>query len=109
MAGDHAPGRTRVRIARKRWRWIEVASPLPRRRSHDSEIDRSIANLLVSDLGAVAWTSNDELLFGKDGQLWTVSATAAKPARMSGALGDAGAFTLSPDRKQIAFLRRGQI
>ena len=66
-------------------------------------------HLLVSDIGAVAWTSNGELLFGKDGQLWSVSATAAKPARMSGALADAGAFTLAPDRAQIAFLRRGQI
>ena len=66
-------------------------------------------HLLVSDIGAVAWTSNGELLFGKDGQLWSVSATAAKPARMSGALADAGAFTLAPDRVQIAFLRRGQI
>jgi len=63
----------------------------------------------VSDIGTVAWTSNDDLLFGKDGQLWSVSATSAKPARVTGALADAGAFTLSRDRAQIAFLRRGQI
>ncbi len=66
-------------------------------------------HLLVSDIGTVAWTSNDTLLFGKDGQLWAVSATAAKPTRMAAPLGDAGAFVLSPDRAQIAFLRRGQI
>ncbi len=66
-------------------------------------------HLLVSDIGNVAWTSNDTLLFGKDGQLWTVSAVAAKPARMAAPLGDAGAFALSPDRTRIAFLRRGQI
>lgn len=66
-------------------------------------------NLLLSDIGNVAWTSNDSLLFGKDGQLWTVSATTAKPVRMTAPLGDAGAFALSPDRAQIAFLRRGQI
>ena len=65
--------------------------------------------LLVSDIGAVAWTSNNELLFGKDGQLWRVSTAAATPARVSGTLGDAGAFTLAPDRAQLAFLRRGQI
>ena len=66
-------------------------------------------NLLVSDIGNVAWTSNDELLFGKDGGLWTVSVAAAKPARMTAPLGDAGAFALSADRKQIAFQRRGQL
>ena len=66
-------------------------------------------NLLVSDIGNVAWTSNETLLFGKDGQLWTVSTTTARPARMAAPLGDAGAFALSPDRAQIAFLRRGQL
>ncbi len=29
--------------------------------------------LLVSDIGAFAWVSNDQILFGKDGQLWTVA------------------------------------
>jgi WD40-like Beta Propeller Repeat len=66
-------------------------------------------DLLVSDMGAFAWVSNDEILFGKDGQLWTVSPSTAKPARVSGAIGDAAAFALSPNRSQIAFLRRGQI
>ncbi|MFN8061544.1 MAG: prolyl oligopeptidase family serine peptidase [Vicinamibacterales bacterium] len=67
------------------------------------------ANLLVSDIGAVAWVSNDELLFGKDGQLWSVSVASARPTRVAGALADAGTFALSPDRTQIAFLRRGQV
>ena len=66
-------------------------------------------NLLVSDIGAVAWTSNSELLFGKDGQLWSVTVTAPTPARVSGPRADAGVFMLSPDRAQLAFLRRGQI
>jgi dipeptidyl aminopeptidase/acylaminoacyl peptidase len=66
-------------------------------------------DLLVSDIGAFAWASNDQILFGKDGQLWTVSPSSRTPARMSGALSDAGVFALSPDRQQIAFLRRGQI
>ncbi len=66
-------------------------------------------DLLVSDIGAFAWASNDEILFGKDGQLWTVSMATTKAARVGGALGDAGAFTLSPDRSQIGFVRRGQL
>ncbi|HVG83570.1 MAG TPA: prolyl oligopeptidase family serine peptidase [Vicinamibacterales bacterium] len=66
-------------------------------------------DLLQSDLGAFAWISNDEILFGRSGQLWKVGATSGTPARMSGPLGDAGAFSLSPDRQTIAFIRRGNI
>ena len=66
-------------------------------------------DLLVSDIGAFAWVSNEQLLFGKDGQLWTVPVATHTPARMGGPLGDAGAFALSPDRQQIAFVRRSQI
>ncbi|MEZ5292850.1 MAG: prolyl oligopeptidase family serine peptidase [Vicinamibacterales bacterium] len=67
--------------------------------------------LLVSDIGAVEWVSNDELWFGKDGQLWSVSAASGRPAptRVGSGLGDAGRFALSPDRAQIAFLRGGQV
>jgi len=39
----------------------------------------------------------------------TVSPSTHTPARVGGALGDAAAFTLSPDRQQIAFTRRGQL
>jgi Tol biopolymer transport system component len=66
-------------------------------------------DLLQSDLGAFAWISNDEILFGRYGQLWKVNATSGKPARIPGALADAGAFSLSPDRQTIAFIRRGNI
>ena len=66
-------------------------------------------DLLQSDLGAFAWISNDAILFGRNGRLWKVSAANGKPAPMAGALGDAGAFSLSPDRRMIAFLRRGNI
>ena len=38
-------------------------------------------DLLQSDLGAFAWISNDEILFGRSGQLWKVSAASGKPAR----------------------------
>lgn len=66
-------------------------------------------HLLQSDLEQFAWLSNDEILFGRQGQLWKVSAGAGRPARMPGALGDAGAFVLSPDRQVIAFVRDGNI
>lgn len=65
-------------------------------------------DLLLSDISRYAWVSPAEILFAKDGQLWTVSPSRSKPARVSG-LTDASSFTLSPDRKEIAFLRRGQI
>lgn len=65
-------------------------------------------HLLQSDISQLAWMSNDELLFGKDGQLWSVSASARQPKRVEG-LSDAASFTLSSDRRQIAFLRQGQI
>lgn len=66
------------------------------------------AEMLVSDIGSFAWASSDEILFNKDGQLWTVSPTSAEPSRVSG-LADAAGFSLSRDRKQIAFIRRGQV
>src|SRR4029453_6252124 len=66
-------------------------------------------DLLVSDIGAFAWASNDQILFGKDGQLWTTTPSSRTPLRMGGALSDAGAFALSLDRQHLAFQRRGQI
>ncbi len=67
-------------------------------------------DILTSDIASFAWVSPDEILFSKDGGLWTVSpAGGAKPARYGGGLADAGTFTLSRDRKQIAFVRGGQI
>lgn len=67
------------------------------------------SDLLQSDLGAFAWISNDEILFGRNGRLWKVGASAGKPAPMPGALGDAGSFSLSPNRSVIAFTRRGNL
>lgn len=66
------------------------------------------ADLLQADIGNLAWASANEILFSKDGQLWTVSPTSPRPGRFAG-LTDAANFTLSRDRKQIAFVRRGQI
>lgn len=66
-------------------------------------------DIRTSDVTSFAWVSADQILFSKDGVLWTVSPSSAKPARMSGGLADAGNFTLSSDRKTIAFTRGGQI
>jgi dipeptidyl aminopeptidase/acylaminoacyl peptidase len=66
-------------------------------------------DIRTSDVTAFAWVSPSEILFAKDGVLWTVSPSAPKPARMSGGLADAGSFTLSSDRTSIAFTRGGQI
>ena len=65
-------------------------------------------DILTADVGQLAWMSNDEVLFGKDGQLWTASITTRQAKRVEG-LSDAASFVLSPDRRQIAFLRQGQI
>jgi len=66
--------------------------------------------ILTSDINGFTWLSPSEILFSRDGGLWTVAPTAgAKPARYGGGLGDAGNFTLSRDRKLIAFTRGGQI
>lgn len=64
--------------------------------------------LWLSDVGPIAWTSNDEILIGKDGRLWSVSVTTPTPGLFPG-LSDAGSFTLSPDRRQMGFLSDGQI
>src|SRR5499427_4241286 len=66
-------------------------------------------DIRTSDVTSFAWVSADQILFSKDGGLWTVSPSSAKPMRMPGGLADAGAFTLSADRASIAFTRGGQI
>jgi dipeptidyl aminopeptidase/acylaminoacyl peptidase len=66
-------------------------------------------DIRTSDVTSFAWVSADQILFSKDGGLWIVSPSSARPARMSGGLADAGNFALSSDRKSIAFTRGGQI
>src|SRR3954469_14337883 len=66
-------------------------------------------DIRTSDVASFSWVSPTEILFSKDGALWTVSPTSPKPARVSGGLADAGNFTLSSDRRTIAFTRGGQI
>lgn len=65
-------------------------------------------DMWISNISDFEWVSDGEILFGKDGQLWAVSPGAGRPERVSG-FNDAGAFSLSPDRKQIAFSRGGQL
>jgi fermentation-respiration switch protein FrsA (DUF1100 family) len=65
-------------------------------------------SMLLSDIGRVSWLSADQVLFAKDRQLWSVSPSSAKPAPFAG-LADAASYALSHDRKQIGFIRRGQI
>jgi len=49
-------------------------------------------HLLQSDVGPLAWMSNDDVLFGKDGQLWSVPVSTRQPKRVEG-LSDAASFT----------------
>jgi dipeptidyl aminopeptidase/acylaminoacyl peptidase len=66
--------------------------------------------ILTSDINGFTWLSANEILFSREGSLWTVApAPGAKAARYGGGLGDAGSFTLSCDKRQIAFVRGGQI
>jgi dipeptidyl aminopeptidase/acylaminoacyl peptidase len=66
-------------------------------------------DIRTSDISSFAWVSPTEILFSRDGVLWTVSPASAKPTRVSGGLADAASFTLSNDRTLIAFTRGGQI
>jgi dipeptidyl aminopeptidase/acylaminoacyl peptidase len=76
-------------------------------------------DILTSDINAFAWVSPNEILFSRNGALWTVSPASSqqlqtagsspKPTRAGGGLADAANFTISNDRKQIAFTRGGQI
>ena len=63
---------------------------------------------LRSDITHFEWASADSILFGKEGQLWKVSTTTLKPVRMPG-FDMTTSFSLSRDKKQIAFVRRGQL
>ncbi|MBI4471629.1 MAG: alpha/beta fold hydrolase [Acidobacteria bacterium] len=63
---------------------------------------------LLSDIGRFAWTSPNQILFGKDGDLWNVSVPGSRPERFSG-LSRAGNFVLSNAKEQIALIRNGQI
>ncbi len=64
--------------------------------------------MLQSDIGRFEWASNDQIIFAKDGSLWTVSIDSPRPSRLPGFEAVAN-FGLSGDKREIAFVRRGQI
>jgi len=63
---------------------------------------------LRSDLGQFAWVSADQVIFVREGSLWTVSTTTRKPARMAGFEG-VSEFCLLHDGKQILYAQKGQV
>lgn len=65
-------------------------------------------DILTSNIAHFEWASSEEILFSTQGSLWTVSAKERKPMRLAGYQG-VSIFSLSNDRKQIAFVRDGQI
>ena len=68
-------------------------------------------DIRTSDVSSFAWVSPNEILFSKDGVLWTVSPASAKTARMSGGLADAGNFTLSRaiEERSRSYARRADL
>lgn len=66
-------------------------------------------HMLLSNIGNFVWLSNEEILFSRDRQLWSVSLHTRKPATVPGLSDASTGFVLSPDKKQIAFVRSGQI
>jgi dipeptidyl aminopeptidase/acylaminoacyl peptidase len=64
--------------------------------------------ILTSDIARFEWMSSTEILFAKDGGLWTVSTNSQKPSRMSGFQG-VTSFSLSNDRTQIAYIKGGEV
>ena len=64
--------------------------------------------MLQSDIGHFEWASGEEILFAKDGSLWTVSISSPRPSHLAGFEGVTN-FSLSRNRELIAFVRRGQV
>jgi dipeptidyl aminopeptidase/acylaminoacyl peptidase len=64
--------------------------------------------IYTSNIGHFEWSSADELIFSKDGGLWSVSTHSPRPARLAGYQGVVS-FSLSSDRRQIAFVKAGEI
>jgi dipeptidyl aminopeptidase/acylaminoacyl peptidase len=64
--------------------------------------------ILTSNISHFEWISADEIIFDKDGSLWTVSSSTCKPTPLPGYQKVTG-FSLSNDRTQIAYVHDGQI
>jgi dipeptidyl aminopeptidase/acylaminoacyl peptidase len=65
-------------------------------------------DILTSNIGHFEWMSPDQIIFTKDGALWTVSTATRKPIRFAGFAG-VTSFSLSGDLKEIAFIRGGEV
>jgi dipeptidyl aminopeptidase/acylaminoacyl peptidase len=63
---------------------------------------------LQSDIGHFEWAAADQVIFSREGGLWIVNTSAPKPSRLQGFEGVAS-FSLSRDKEEIAFVRRGQV
>ncbi len=64
--------------------------------------------ILTSNIAHFEWASATEIIFSKDGGLWSVSTDTHKPARLAGYQGVSN-FSLSDDKTQIAFVKSGEI
>ena len=64
--------------------------------------------IYTSNIGHFEWLSADEILFAKDGALWSVSTTTRKPARVPDFQG-VMSFSLSRDLTQIAYIKAGEV
>jgi Tol biopolymer transport system component/dienelactone hydrolase len=65
-------------------------------------------DILTSDIHHFEWSSADELIFSKGGQLWSVSTSSLKPQPLAGFQG-VTSFSLSPDKQQIAFVQKDDV
>jgi dienelactone hydrolase len=65
-------------------------------------------DILTSDIHHFEWSSPDELIFSKGGQLWSVSTSSLKPQPLAGFQG-VTSFSLSPDKQEIAFVQKNDI
>lgn len=67
-------------------------------------------DILTSNINSFNWLSANEILFTKDGVIYTVSPTAASPkAAPFTAIKGLTNYALSQDKKLMAFVRNGQI
>jgi len=64
-------------------------------------------DMLLSDIGEFDWASDSEVLFEKDGQLYSVSIGSPKPSRVR-ELDGAGNFSLSRDKSKLSLCARAK-
>jgi dipeptidyl aminopeptidase/acylaminoacyl peptidase len=64
--------------------------------------------MLQTDIGRWEWVSPEQILFLHEGALWSANPANQRVARMPGFDATSG-FSLSRDRQEMAFIRRGQV